>query len=59
MDIRRVLEGGLWSFSNHLLISNRMKKEENPGLVELYQVAKQLGNFVGTFISYELNESLY
>ena len=36
IDLRRVMDGGPWSFDNHLLVLHELKSDESPAEVPLY-----------------------
>lgn len=75
VDMRRVLEGGPWTFDNHFLILHQLKLGELPSQVPLFSinfwvqvsdlpigymsegVGKQLGDFIGKFIEYDVNNN--
>lgn len=75
IDMRRVIDGGPWSFDNHILILHQLKHGELPLHVPLNYVnfwvhiydlpvgymseavGKQLGNFIGKFLEYDVNNN--
>lgn len=75
LDLKRVMDGGPWSFDNHLLLLHHLKRGEVPTSLPLFHaqfwiqihdlpvgfmsesVGRQLGNFIGTFKEYDLNNN--
>lgn len=75
MDMRRILEGGPWTFDNQYLILHHLKQGEHPIQIPLYLipfwvqiyelpvgyisegVGKQIGNFIGTFLEYDVTNN--
>ena len=75
VDLKRVLEGGPWTFDTHLLILHHLKQGAIPIAILLFHVlfwiqvydipvgsmslnvSKQLGNFIGKFVDYDINNN--
>ena len=75
VDLKRVLEGGPWTFDNHLLILHHLKQGAIPTAIPLFHVlfwiqvydilvgfmslnvGKQLDNFIGKFVDYDINNN--
>ncbi|KAJ9152984.1 hypothetical protein P3X46_026481 [Hevea brasiliensis] len=60
VDLNRVIEGGPWSFNNHLVITHHLKPGEIPAQIHdlpvgfnTEAVAQKLGNFIGKFLFYD------
>ena len=67
-----MLEGGPWTFDNHLLLLHHLRQGEDPSKVQLIHVCfwvqvynipmgftsenvgRQIGNFVGEFVEYDV-----
>lgn len=76
IDLKRVYEGGPWSFDNCLLLLHHLKPGEMPAQVPLNivnfwvqvydlpvgymseAVGRQLGDFIGTFLEYDINNNI-